>query len=115
MERERERFNETVPINSILKDGGLLMKNRTVGLRECSSREKLTKNVDSYNDNCGKRIKTNIPASLNTSRDKRDKKHTTKTEEDERRMKSKANYKTEANTMVKTSANNTTTEKQSAK
>ncbi len=58
----------------------LFNKNRTLALRECSSREKIQKYTENYpNDLIAKRIKTNVPVSLNTSRDKRDKKQTTKT------------------------------------
>ena len=76
-------FNETVPYTSIMKSDVLFNKNKTLGLRNCSSREKLhaykQQNHFYCEDPFAKRIKTNVPVSLNTSRDKREKKNNTKT------------------------------------
>lgn len=62
------------------------------GMEGSRSEEKLLK------ENFCKRVKTNM-MSLNSSRDKKEKK-CTKTEEDEKRNKSKANYKTESSSKL---------------
>lgn len=65
---------------------------KNVAIKASRSEEKLLK------ENHCKRIKTNL-VSLNSSRERKEKK-CTKTEQDERRNKSRGNYKTESNTKV---------------
>jgi len=65
---------------------------QTAAIKASRSEEKLLK------ENHCKRIKTNL-VSLNSSRERKDKK-CTKTEEDEKRNKSRGNYKTESSSKV---------------